>query len=118
MPATQATTVAQRSAMLELVEAGQTYRAVAEQLGVPFWTTRKWIRQGKRAGKEKLASSYGRPSIAIFSVVFPQEYVDANNMPLTFVIPVLQPNHPSIRNKPIFTEFITRLDLHDVVKVS
>jgi len=63
MPATQATTVAQRNAMLELVEEGQTYRAVAEQLGVPFWTTRKWIRQGKRVGKEKLASSYGRPAI-------------------------------------------------------
>lgn len=62
MPATQATTVAQRCAMLELVEAGETYRAVAEKQGLSFWTARKWIRQGKRVGKEKLASNYGRPA--------------------------------------------------------
>lgn len=47
--------------MLHLVEDGTTYAAVAEQLGVSFWTAWKWIRQAKRYGVESLASCYGRP---------------------------------------------------------
>ena len=62
MPATQATTIAQRREMMLLAEEGHSYAAVAEQLGVSFWTTRKWIRQGKRGGLESLASCYGRPA--------------------------------------------------------
>jgi hypothetical protein len=61
MPATQATTLAQRYEMLRLVEEGHTYAAVAEQTGVSFWTARKWIRFGKRYGMEHLVSCYGRP---------------------------------------------------------
>ena len=44
MPATQATTLAQRREMMRLVEEGHTYAAVAEHVGVSFWTARKWIR--------------------------------------------------------------------------
>lgn len=61
MPATQATTIAQRREMLRLVEEGETYASVAEQVGVSFWTARKWIRIGKKCGVENLASWYGRP---------------------------------------------------------
>jgi len=61
MPATQATTIAERREMMRLVEEGHTYEAVADQVGVSFWTARKWIRLGKRCGKENLASYYGRP---------------------------------------------------------
>jgi hypothetical protein len=62
MPARQATTLAQRREMLRLVEEGCTYTAVAEQVGVSFWTARKWIRRGKRHGAENLGSCYGRPA--------------------------------------------------------
>jgi len=62
MPATQATTIAQRRGMISLVEEGYTHAAIADQVGVSFWTARKWIRIGKRCGKENLASCYGRPT--------------------------------------------------------
>ena len=62
MPATQATSIAQRREMMRLVEEDQTYAGVAERVGVSFWTARKWIRQAKRCGLENLASCYGRPT--------------------------------------------------------
>ena len=62
MPARQATSIAQRRQMLSLVEEGHSYVEVAEQVGVSFWTARKWIRRGKKEGKENLASRYGRPA--------------------------------------------------------
>jgi len=63
MPARQATTLVQRREMLRLVEEeGATYAAVAAQIGVSFWTARKWIRRGKRDGVEHLGSCYGRPA--------------------------------------------------------
>ncbi|MFL7868926.1 MAG: helix-turn-helix domain-containing protein [Anaerolineales bacterium] len=61
MPATQATSIAQRCEMMRLEEEGHTYATVAKRMGISFWTVRKWIRQGKRSGTEKLASCYGRP---------------------------------------------------------
>lgn len=61
MPATQATTIADRCEMMRLAEEGHTYAAAADQVGVSIWTARKWIRIGKRCGKENLASFYGRP---------------------------------------------------------
>ena len=61
MPATQATTIAQRREMMRLVEEGNTYAEAAQQTGVSFWTARKWIRIGKKYGTQNLASSYGRP---------------------------------------------------------
>jgi transposase len=71
MPATQATTIAQRHKMMLLAEEGQSYAAVAEQLGVSFWTARRWIRQGKRGGLESLASCYGRPATGPLAGVDP-----------------------------------------------
>jgi len=63
MPARQATTLAQRREMLPLVEEeGYTETVVAEQVGVSFWTARKWIRRGKRHGAENPGSCYGRPT--------------------------------------------------------
>lgn len=62
MPARQATSIAQRREMLRLVEEGNTYAEVAKQVGVTIWTARKWIRRGKKVGKENLASRYGRPA--------------------------------------------------------
>lgn len=38
MPATQATTIAQRREMMLLVEEGYTNAAVAEQMGISSWT--------------------------------------------------------------------------------
>ena len=51
MPAIQATSMAQRREMMHLVEEGHTYVSVAKEMGVSFWTARKWIRQGKRVGR-------------------------------------------------------------------
>lgn len=62
MPARQATSIAQRCEMMRLVEEGHTYAVVAERVGVSFWVARKWIRIGKRCGKENMASCYGRPA--------------------------------------------------------
>ncbi len=63
MPTRQATTLVQRREMLRLVEEeGATYAAVAAQVGVSFWTARKWIRRGKCHGAENLSSCYGRPA--------------------------------------------------------
>ena len=52
MPATLATTVAQRREMMLLAEEGYPYTAIAEQVEVSFWTVRKWVRQAKRGGLE------------------------------------------------------------------
>ena len=62
MPTTQATTIAQRREMTFLVDEGYTYTAAADQVGVSFWTARKWIRRAKSFGIENLASCYGRPA--------------------------------------------------------
>jgi hypothetical protein len=61
MPATQATSIADRREMLRLVEEGYTLAAAAEQIGVSFWMVRKWVRIGRSCGSEHLASRYGRP---------------------------------------------------------
>jgi transposase len=63
MPARQATTLVHRRELLRLAEEeGYTYAAIAKQVGVTFWTARKWIRRGKRDGAENLGSYYGRPA--------------------------------------------------------
>lgn len=72
MPARQATTIVQRQEMLRLVEKGYTYAEVAEQVGVSFWTARKWIRIGKKCGVEQLASCYGRPRAGPLAGFAPQ----------------------------------------------
>lgn len=62
MPATRASTIQQRQAMAELTAQGHSYQAVAQQLGLSFWTVRKWARQAKRGGLAALVSSMGRPA--------------------------------------------------------
>jgi transposase len=62
MPATRATTVQQRQEMACLSEQGQTRQAIAEQLGVSFWTVRKWARRAKRGGLAALVTTLGRPA--------------------------------------------------------
>jgi len=62
MPATRATTVQQRQEMARLANQGQSYQAVADKLGVSFWTARKWIRQARRGGLAALVTTFGRPA--------------------------------------------------------
>jgi len=67
MPATRATTIQQRQEMAQLSAQGQTYQAIAVQLGVSVWTARKWIRQAKRGGLAGLVSVWGRPATGSLS---------------------------------------------------
>lgn len=62
MPATRASTIQQRQAIADLTAQGHSYQAVAQQLGLSFWTVRKWARQAKRGGLTALVSSMGRPA--------------------------------------------------------
>jgi transposase len=62
MPATRATTIQQRQAIAELTAQGQSYQTVAQQLGLSFWSVRKWARQAKRGGLATLVSAIGRPA--------------------------------------------------------
>ena len=62
MPSTRATTVQQRQEMAGLAEQGESYRAVANQTGVSFWTARKWIRRAKQGGLAALVTTFGRPA--------------------------------------------------------
>jgi hypothetical protein len=71
MPATRATTVQQRQEMARLFEQGLTCQAIAVQLGVSFWTARKWIRQAKRGGLAALVTVFGRPVTGSLSAFDP-----------------------------------------------
>jgi hypothetical protein len=62
MPATRATTVQQRQEMARLADGGESYQAVADQVGVSFWTARKWIRRGRKGGLAALVTTFGRPA--------------------------------------------------------
>ena len=62
MPASRPTTIQQRQEMARLSEAHETQKAVAQQLGVAFWTARKWIRRAKHGGLAALVSVMGRPA--------------------------------------------------------
>jgi len=62
MPATRATTIQQRQAIAALRSQGHSYQAVAQQLGLSFWTVRKWARQAKQGGLAALVSVMGRPA--------------------------------------------------------
>jgi hypothetical protein len=61
MPATRMTTVHQRQEMARLAAEGQPYQAIADQVGVGFWTVRKWVRRAKQGGLPALLTHFGRP---------------------------------------------------------
>ena len=61
MPATRATTIQQRQEMVQRFEQGQSCQVIAVQVGVSFWTVRKWVRQAKRGGLAALVTVMGRP---------------------------------------------------------
>lgn len=44
MPATRASTIQQRQAIADLTAQDHSYQAIAQQLGLSFWTVRKWAR--------------------------------------------------------------------------
>lgn len=71
MPATRVTTVQQRQEMARLAERGQTCQAIADQMGVSFWTAQKWIRRAKRGGLAALVSTLGRPATGAMSEFHP-----------------------------------------------
>lgn len=61
MPARRATTVQQRQEFARLVADGWTYPTIADQLGVSYWTVRKWARRAKTHGLPGLVTVSGRP---------------------------------------------------------
>jgi Homeodomain-like domain-containing protein/integrase-like protein len=62
MPATRMTTVQQRQEMAHLAAAGQPYQVIADQIGVSFWTARKWIRRANQGGLAALLTHCGPPT--------------------------------------------------------
>lgn len=61
MPATRPTTLQQRQGMMKLAQAGLTYREIAQQLNVSFWTARKWGRRTRAGDERQLVSVLGAP---------------------------------------------------------
>ncbi len=61
MPVTRATTVQQRQEMARLAQAGLSQPAVASQVGVSFWTARKWIRRAGQGDLAAMVTEWGRP---------------------------------------------------------
>jgi hypothetical protein len=48
--------------MARLAADGQPYQAIAAQIGVSFWTVRKWVRRAKQDGLAGLLTQFGRPA--------------------------------------------------------
>jgi DNA-binding CsgD family transcriptional regulator len=72
MAATRATTIQQRQAIADLTSQGQSYQAVARQLGLSLWTVRKWARRAKRGGMAGLVSVMGRPMSGPMAAIDPR----------------------------------------------
>lgn len=72
MAATRATTIQQRQAIADLTSQGQSYKAAARQLGLSFWTVRKWARRAKRGGMAGLVSVMGRPVSGPMAAIDPR----------------------------------------------
>lgn len=61
MPATRPTTLPQRRKIMQLAQAGLTYQAIAQDVGVSVWTARKWARRTRLGDLAALVSHLGRP---------------------------------------------------------
>ena len=58
----QTTTLGERVAIAERATAGQSSREIADELGRPLATVRKWRQRYRRDGRTGLASQMGRPA--------------------------------------------------------
>jgi len=72
----QTTTLEERIAIAERTDAGQRGREIAEGLGRPLATIRKWRRRYKREGRSGLSSQMGRPAAGALATA-PAEMKDA-----------------------------------------
>jgi len=72
----QTTTLEERVTIAERVDAGQSSREIAEELGRPLPTIRKWRQRYLREGRAGLTSRMGRPAVGAL-VTAPAEMKDA-----------------------------------------
>lgn len=72
----QTTTLEERVKIAERVRAGQSSREIAEALGRPLATVRKWRQRYQREGRKGLTSQMGRPAAGALAQT-PQEMKDA-----------------------------------------
>ena len=81
----QTTTLEERVTIAEWVRAGQSSREIAEALGRPLATIRKWRQRYRREGRMGLCSQMGRPAAGVLAQT-PAEIKDA--------LLELRENHP------------------------
>jgi len=72
----QITTLEERVSIAERAHAGQSSREIAEALGRPLATVRKWRQRYRREGRKGLTSQMGRPAAGALAQT-PQEMKDA-----------------------------------------
>ena len=72
----QTTTLEERVTIAERVDAGQSSREIAEELGRPLPTIRKWRQRYLREGRAGLSSQMGRPAAGALATA-PAEMKDA-----------------------------------------
>jgi transposase len=72
----QTTTLEERVTIGERVDAGQSSREIAEELGRPLPTIRKWRQRYLREGRAGLSSQMGRPAVGALATA-PAEMKDA-----------------------------------------
>lgn len=72
----QTTTLEERVTIAERVDAGQSSREIAEELGRPLATVRKWRQRYLREGRAGLSSQMGRPAAGALATA-PAEMRDA-----------------------------------------
>ena len=72
----QTTTLEERITIAERVQAGKSSREIAEELGRPLSTVRKWRQRYLRKGRAGLSSQMGRPATGALAQT-PEEMRDA-----------------------------------------
>lgn len=61
----QPTTLAERVTIVEQVDAGKSSCEIAQELGLPLATVRKWRQRYRRSGRAGLSSQMGRPATGV-----------------------------------------------------